>query len=73
MTIELGVALRGSKCRVQSAAQRILARDGEHYVYADASVVCGALELGRGTTDVLANPEVVIEALSKRPRSMIAG
>jgi Uma2 family endonuclease len=64
--IELGVALRGGNCRVLSADQRIAARANEHYVYADASIVCGALELMPGTTDVLSNPSVVIEVLSKR-------
>ena len=73
MTIELGVALRGSKCRVLSADQRIVAREGEHYVYADVSVVCGALELQPGTTNVLANPSVVIEVLSKRTEAYDRG
>ena len=70
---ELGVALRGGKCRVLSAEQRIAARGGEHYVYADASVVCGPLELQRGTTDVLANPGVVVEVLSKRTEAYDRG
>ena len=73
MTIELGVALRGGKCRVLSADQRILAREGEHYVYADASIVCGAIELAQGTTDVLVNPGVVIEVLSKRTEAYDRG
>jgi Uma2 family endonuclease len=66
VTTELGVALRGSRCRVLSADQKIAARDAEHYVYADASVVCGPVELRTGTTDVLANPSIVVEVLSKR-------
>ncbi len=73
ITIELGVALRGGKCRVLSADQRIAARLNEHYVYADASVVCGALELMVGTTDVLANPSVVVEVLSKRTEAYDRG
>jgi Uma2 family endonuclease len=73
ITIELGVALRGGKCRVLSADQRIAARSNEHYVYADASVVCGALELMVGTTDVLANPSVVVEVLSKRTEAYDRG
>jgi Uma2 family endonuclease len=63
---ELVVALRGGKCRVFSADQRIAAHENEHYVYADASVVCGKLELSPGTTDVLSNPTVIVEVLSKR-------
>jgi Uma2 family endonuclease len=66
ITGELVLALRGGPCRVLSSDQRIAARGTEHYVYADASVVCGALELQAGTTDVLVNPRVVIEVLSKR-------
>lgn len=73
VTIELGLALRGGKCRVLSADQRIAARANEHYVYADASVVCGAVELMTGTTDVLANPSVVIEVLSKRTEAYDRG
>ncbi len=66
VTIELGVKLRAGPCRVLSADQRIVAREGEHYVYADASAVCGPFELAPGTTDVLANPAIVVEVLSKR-------
>ena len=66
ITIEIGIGLRGSQRRVLSADQRIAARRDEHYVYADASVVCGAIALVPGTTDVLSNPSVVIEVLSKR-------
>jgi Uma2 family endonuclease len=65
VTIELGNALRGGPCRVLSTDQRIVARDGEHYVYADVSVVCGRMQLAGGTNDVLANPSIVVEVLSK--------
>jgi Uma2 family endonuclease len=66
LTGELVLALRDGPCRVLSADQRIAARGNEHYVYADASVLCGALELQPNTTDVLTNPRVIIEVLSKR-------
>jgi Uma2 family endonuclease len=62
---ELGIALRGGPCRVLSGDQRILLRDGEHYVYADASAVCGPIALAPGTKDVLVNPSIVVEVLSK--------
>lgn len=32
VTTELGVRMRGGPCRVLSADQRIVAREGEHYV-----------------------------------------
>jgi Uma2 family endonuclease len=71
--VELGIALRGGPCRVLSADQRIGMRQGEHYVYADASVVCGALQIQAGTTDVLVNPAVIVEVLSKRTEAYDRG
>lgn len=65
VTIELGNALRGGPCRVMSTDQRIVARENEHYVYSDVSVVCGEMQLAAGTNDVLANPAIVVEVLSK--------
>lgn len=34
-------------------------------MYADAVVACGGVEMEAGTTDVLANPKVVVEVLSR--------
>jgi Uma2 family endonuclease len=63
--LELGVALRGGPCRVMSGDLRVALHGGEHYVYPDASVVCGRMEFAEGTKDVLTNPTVVVEVLSK--------
>jgi Uma2 family endonuclease len=71
--IEVGLSLHGGPCRVLSAEQRIAARGTDHYVYADASVVCGELQLQPGTNDVLINPTVVIEVLSKRTEAYERG
>jgi Uma2 family endonuclease len=65
ITAELVGTLRGSGCRVLSSDQRIAARDTEHYVYADVSVVCGSIALQSGTTDVITNPAILVEVLSK--------
>lgn len=62
---DLGNATRGTPCRVLTSDQRIVTRSGEHYVYADASLVCGAFELAEGTNDVLANPRAIFEVLSR--------
>lgn len=62
---ELRSATREKGCHVLSADQRISAKQGERYVYADAVVVCGGLRMEAGTTDVLANPTVVVEVLSR--------
>lgn len=73
MIRELGIVLQGRPCRVLAADQRIAVREGEHYVYADASVVCGRAELSPNTTDLLLNPSIVVEVLSKRTEAYDRG
>jgi Uma2 family endonuclease len=58
----LGGATEG--CVVLAASQRIAAVPGSRYYYADASVVCGPVELEAGT-DAMRNPSVLIEVLSR--------
>ncbi len=70
---ELRTALRGRGCHVLSADQRIVAAAGERYVYADVVVACGGLRMEPGTTDVLANPAIVVEVLSKSTASYDRG
>jgi len=62
---ELRAALRGQGCHALSSDQRISAAEGKRYVYADAVVVCGDVKTESGTSDVLANPSIVVEVLSK--------
>lgn len=62
---ELRAALRGKGCHVLSSDQRIAARPRERYVYPDAVVACGGVQIEPGTSDVLANPQVVVEVLSR--------
>ena len=45
--------------------QRIVFGDGVRYVYPDASVVCGPVIVQDGTSDVLDNPTILIEELSR--------
>ncbi len=59
----LKAALVGRPCVVFSSEQRV-GIDGDRYVYPDATVVCGAIVSDGVTTDVLANPGVVVEVLS---------
>ena len=60
----LGNLFEGKGRRVLATDMRIGVRPGEKYVYADASVVCGPIETETGTTDVLANPTILVEVLS---------
>jgi Uma2 family endonuclease len=62
---ELRAALRGGTCRVMSSDQKVLGRSARHFVYPDVTVVCGGLRLVPGTTDVVANPTVIVEVLSE--------
>jgi Uma2 family endonuclease len=62
---ELRAAVRGKGCHVLSSDQRIAAAPGARYVYADAVVVCGSIETEPDAADVLVNPSVVVEVLSR--------
>lgn len=63
---ELRAALRGGPCRVLSSDQKVAAHRPvtRHYVYPDVSVLCAPREVEPGT-DVLTNPSIVVEVLSK--------
>ncbi len=61
---ELRAAVRPRGCHSFSPDQRISATESARYVYADAVATCGPLQLESGTTDVLANPSIVVEVLS---------
>ncbi len=65
MGAHLSVALRGKGCHVLSSGQRILVEEADRYVYADAVVTCGGFQAEPGTTDVLANPKIIVEVLSR--------
>src|SRR6185503_13063042 len=58
---ELRAAVRGKRCHVLSSDQRISAKQGERYIYADAVVVCGGMQTEPGASDVLSNPSIVAE------------
>ncbi|MCA9686120.1 MAG: Uma2 family endonuclease, partial [Myxococcales bacterium] len=62
---ELRIAARGSECTVHSSDQRVVLRSGHHYVYPDVSVVCGRHEIAEGSSDLLANPCIIVEVLSR--------
>src|SRR5215468_3549708 len=65
MAAELRAAERGKGCHVLSSDQRLAAPLGKRYVYADVVVVCGAVETESGAADVLLNPRVIVEVLSR--------
>lgn len=60
----LHAALRERGCLVLSSDQRVGMAAGERYVYPDVTVVCGPVSLIAGTSDVVANPTILVEVLS---------
>jgi Uma2 family endonuclease len=65
MIAELRAAVRSKGCHVLTSDQRISASPGRRYVYADTVVVCGPIKMEPGTSDVLANPRIIVEVLSQ--------
>lgn len=68
----LDAALGEGRCDVHTSDLR-LALDAEHFVYADAVVVCRPVALRPGGVDVVTNPRVVVEVLSKSTESYDRG
>lgn len=64
MIVLLGRELGRGRCDVHGSDLR-LGIDATQFVYADAVVACRPLELRPGSNDVVTNPKVVIEVLSK--------
>lgn len=62
---ELYIAIRGSECRSLSSDQRVALQTRKRYTYPDVTLVCGHAEIEQGTSDVVTNPKVIIEVLSK--------
>lgn len=52
------------RCFTFTSDQRIVFADGARYVYPDASVVCGAVTVQDGASDVIVNPTILVEVLS---------
>lgn len=67
MIARLDTAL-AKPCDVHTADLRLGVSD-DHFVYADAVVACRPLAFRPGTTDVVTNPLVVVEVLSKSTES----
>ena len=62
---ELRNALRDGPCITLGSNVRTKLAESRSYVYPDVSVLCGEPELAGGAPDLLTNPAVVFEVLSK--------
>ena len=57
--------LKGGPCRVYNSDLRTAVANGEAVYYADVAVVCGEPKLHRHHRDVISNPILVVEVLSR--------
>lgn len=62
--LEIGIQTKNTKCRAFSSDMRVKAEKGNYY-YPDVVVVCGERKYEDDKKDVLINPHVIIEVLSK--------
>lgn len=64
LIVELGTALRNSRCEVHGSDFRVKVEASDRYTYPDVTVVCSRPELEDEHHDTLLNPTVLFEVLS---------
>jgi Uma2 family endonuclease len=62
---ELRAAMRSRGCAVLSSDQRLAFPPGQRYVYPDVTVVCGPPAFQADAADVITNPTILVEVLSR--------
>jgi Uma2 family endonuclease len=60
----IGNFLDSKECQILPSDMRVTNPGRENYLYPDASIVCGKLELEDEKFDTLANPSIIFEILS---------
>jgi len=61
----LHTSLRNSNCFVFPSDIKVQVDEAMHYTYPDISIVCGDIKYAANRNDVISNPIVIIEILSK--------
>ncbi len=64
----LNQEMAAKPCITFTSNMRVLVKENGLYTYPDASVVCGDIEFQEGRRDVITNPILIIEVLSKSTR-----
>jgi Uma2 family endonuclease len=73
LMVQLGIKLKGKKCRPYGSDQRIHIPSNTLFAYPDISIVCGeVITLNNDEYNVL-NPTVIIEVLSKSTKNYDRG
>ncbi len=73
LTVEIGSQLKGKPCRPLTSDMRLLADPGGLYVYPDLTVVCEEPILADDKLDILVNPTLIFEILSRSTESYDRG
>lgn len=73
VTSDLHGKLRDSSCFVLAGDMKIQIEEDDYYTYPDISIVCGDIEFGQNRDDIIENPLVIIEILSRSTRSYDRG
>jgi len=65
VTVSLGSQVRGGPCRLSTADMRVQIPEADRYTFPDVTVVCGERQFADERRDVLLNPTLVVEVLSR--------
>lgn len=65
LIMTLGMRFKGQPCVVYPSDMKIAIDEHKHFVYPDVSIVCNGSKFLDKSEDVLLNPQVIIEVLSK--------
>ena len=73
LTVELGTQLRARPCRVLPSQLKVRLQESRKFFYPDVTVVCDAPQFHDERTDIILNPVLVIEVLSKSTEAFDRG
>ena len=71
--VAIGLQLRGTSCRGFSPNMKVRAGEADLYAYPDLAVVCGEPAFHDKQNDVLLNPTVIFEVLSRSTQAYDRG
>ncbi|MCA1621338.1 MAG: Uma2 family endonuclease [Acidobacteria bacterium] len=64
LILELGTQLRSANCHVHATDLKVRLPDSRKFFYPDVMVICGDLQYHDERSDVILNPDLVVEVLS---------
>jgi Uma2 family endonuclease len=73
LAVSTGIQLRGTPCRGFSPNMKVSAGDASLYAYPDLAIVCGEARFHDQHGDVLVNPSVIFEVLSRSTKAYDRG